>query len=378
MTTQASESVDIYHFGYGSNLDLQDWTRYWDALGRRAPVLEPVGPAVLPDHELAFDYFSRSRGGGALNIRPRVGQVVEGYLFRVTEAGWRGLDLKEGVAAGCYERFETLALCSVTGRAVPVVTYRACADRTGEFHRPTDPYLEACRRGRKRFGLGMAMLEALAAGRVPECEVRGVFAYGTLMRGESRFPIVEKFGLKCALLASTFGDLHDRGAWPSLSLPECADGRIVHGEFLIAHDLPGLLKTLDLIEGFNGFDAPPRLFRRTLINVDVDHGRIRQAWGYVMDAPQDHSNLVPSGCWRRHRARHKKFVAALVDGHAEGIPDFARRVAMAITPPACAFEAEKHDLTMEQVLDEVIYGEIAERRLAQVSDRWDIAPTCDY
>lgn len=375
MKSLKNSSTEVLYFGYGSNLDEHDWNRYWAALGRRAPILEPVGPAVLPDHELAFDYYSGSRGGGALNVRRRVGQTVEGYLFRVSDAGWRGLDRKEGAAAGCYEPFETAALCSRTGVPIPIRSYRACGNRVGVFHQPTVAYLEACRRGRQRFGLGTAMLESAAKGEMPDSEVRGLFAYGTLMRGESRFPVVGRIGLKCALLARAFGDLYDRGAWPYMRLDGRPERQMVHGEFLIPHDLPSLLETCDAMEGFDGFDAPPRLFRRTLIDVDVDNGRIRRAWVYVLDTAHDLADLIPSGCWRRHQMRHTNFVRDLVEAHADGIEDFAHKVAVAITPPACMFDPERHDLTMAQVIDEVAHSDIAERRLAQVSERWNVVPS---
>ena len=109
--TKAIEGDEVLYFGYGSNLDEQDWRQYWNKKDRSVAFPEPVGPAWLPDHELAFDYHSKSRGGGALNVRPRVGQVVEGYLFRLSVEEWRALDEKEG-APYCYEKFDATALLS--------------------------------------------------------------------------------------------------------------------------------------------------------------------------------------------------------------------------------------------------------------------------
>ncbi|MCP4887942.1 MAG: hypothetical protein GY904_15160 [Planctomycetaceae bacterium] len=45
--------------------------------------LIPRGTALLPDYRLAFSHKSVSRGGGALNVEPYVGGVVEGVLFEV-------------------------------------------------------------------------------------------------------------------------------------------------------------------------------------------------------------------------------------------------------------------------------------------------------
>ena len=290
----------LLYFGYGSNLDEQDWARFCQARGFDGTCLEPVGPAVLPDQELVFDYFSPSRGGGALNLQSRVGQVVEGYLFRLSKAGWRALDRKEGVPS-YYERMRAAALLP-DGREVPVVTYRACAERVTTFQKPSAEYLQICRRGRERFGLGTAMLEAVAEGREAELRVPGVFAYGTLMRDEARHGLVEEIGLERMQPASVSARLHDCGQWPALSLSAADDGRWVKGELLVPADLELLLTQLDRIEGFRGFGQAGSLFRRTLAEVCVDGTEDPQrAWTYVMDEAPQHGEQIPGGCWRAHR-----------------------------------------------------------------------------
>lgn len=300
MTNALMDSESLY-FGYGSNLDEQDWAAFCRRRGFDPACLTPVGPAWLPDHELVFDYYSPSRGGGALNIRPRVGQVVEGYLFRVTGEGWRALDRKEG-APGYYERFPTVALLP-DGRDLAVQTYRACAERVVGFRRPTQAYLEVCRRGRERFGLETRMLDAVSAGREAGFEVAGVFAYGTLMRGEARFALVEQCGLKSVEPAVSQGVLHDFGQWPAMSLESSArEYRSVSGELQVVEDLATLLKRLDVIEGFHGFGRAGSLFRRVLIDACLNgDGGVQRAWAYVMDRAPARGEQIPGGCWRGHR-----------------------------------------------------------------------------
>ena len=375
-TDQTLMTGEILGWGYGSNLDTRDWESFCRRHCFDPACVEPVGPAYLPDHELVFDYYSGSRGGGALNLRPRVGQVVEGVLFRVTEEGWRALDRKEGHPKH-YERWETVALLA-DGSEAPVRTYRACAHRITSFQRPTPEYLEICRRGRAAFGLSTRMLDAVAEGREAEIEVLGAFYYGTLARGGERFPIVERSGLKCTLMARAFGHLHDCGPWPALTLPAGADEFDgVHGDFVIPEDLPELLEQTDRIEGFHGFGRPDNFFRRTLQDVDVDHGRPRRAWVYVLDELPEGARRIEVGCWRRHRRLHGRFVRALVQAHAEGVEDFATQVARAIVPPVVAFDPSRDGLTLEQVVEAVVTGELAERRLAQVSDRWATVPRAE-
>ena len=93
-----------YHFGYGSNLDLDDWKKWCDKRGRKSNEMQ-VEPGIffLPDHELDFHYYSGSRGGGALDVIKLRGHAVAGKLFKVTGDGWKSLDYKEG-SPKYYER----------------------------------------------------------------------------------------------------------------------------------------------------------------------------------------------------------------------------------------------------------------------------------
>ena len=86
-----------YHFGYGSNLDLDDWKKWCDDHSRKSSEMQ-VEPGIffLPDYELAFHYESGIRGGGALDVVKLRGHAVAGKLFKVTGDGWGSLDAKEG------------------------------------------------------------------------------------------------------------------------------------------------------------------------------------------------------------------------------------------------------------------------------------------
>ena len=73
----------MLYFGYGSNLDEQNWAAWCEDRGFLASSLEPHGPAWLPDFEPDFHYQSRLRRGGALDLRARPGTLTPGALFRV-------------------------------------------------------------------------------------------------------------------------------------------------------------------------------------------------------------------------------------------------------------------------------------------------------
>src|SRR5271168_2880219 len=84
------------YFAYGSNLDNTDWAAWCTRNGFDPGCIQAIGPAVLPDVELVFDYHSQGRCGGVLNLRPRLGQCVDGMLFEVSDEGNEALDAKEG------------------------------------------------------------------------------------------------------------------------------------------------------------------------------------------------------------------------------------------------------------------------------------------
>jgi len=220
-----------YYFGYGSNLDLQDWTSWCTENGFDPEQIAPVGTAVLPDHELVFNYRSGRRRGGALNVRQRLGHVVPGVIFKATPTGWAALNGKEG-APNYYESFQTGAILD-DGTEVPVVTYRVCANRVRDsLVAPSPEYLEIVKRGLKRFGLSTHLVEAAAKGEDLPTDVPSIFTYGTLLRGESRFAALRAHDEpKSILLAEACGDLYSLGSFPALIATSTCNG-YVSGELV--------------------------------------------------------------------------------------------------------------------------------------------------
>jgi hypothetical protein len=151
-----------HYFGYGSNLDATDWQGFCATQSLTAS-LQPQGPAWLPDHELAFDYRSERRGGGALNVRPRIGGAASGFLFGVDEAALAALDRKEGVPR-FYRRLDCVVL-DADGMERRALTYQVIPERLTSFTAPSPDYLDVCRRGRREHGQTLDDLEHVAAGR---------------------------------------------------------------------------------------------------------------------------------------------------------------------------------------------------------------------
>ena len=362
-----------YYFAYGSNLNTGYWRDWCRRKGFSPDLLQFRSTAFLPDWELVFDYRSGTWSGGALNLKKRVGQLTAGAVFEVAPGGWEALDAKEG-APHCYGQQSAIAI-TTDGEAIPVVTYvvrRERRDRTG-FVTPTPEYVEVVREGLAKHDLTEGALKAAARGKPVPWDVDGLFVYGTLLRGESRFGLLEPFGLQCALLAATHGRLTDLGAFPGLLIPEGHD-HLVRGEFLRLRDIGGALKVLDKVEGFNWFGIADSLYRRDLITVNVGDGRIRRAWTYRLAEKPDNPPMIASGDWREHRGVRESFLTRLVATHAGGDEQalalsLAQRIPFAFWGDPDAVAADLQPLVRAVRADIV-----SERRMAQASGEWAAIP----
>ena len=293
-----------YHFAYGSNLNTADWQGFCEKRNWRKDLLRFHSRACLPDHDVAFSYDSTRRCGGALDIIPRVGQVVPGVIFEVDEEGWEALDQKEGAPA-CYERTQLIAIDD-RRQEVPVTTYRVVEHRRQPYVRPRSDYVRIVREGLEAYELPTAAMLAAAEGRISPLLIDAFFVYGTLLRGESRFNVLRPFGPACILLARTFGRLVHLGGFPGL-IDLAEDEQMVEGEFVRMADVAGAIRALDQIEGFCGYSTGDSLFRRTILIVDVGEGRIRRAWTYRYARDPREAQGIPSGDWRRHVGRRESF-----------------------------------------------------------------------
>lgn len=365
------------YFGYGSNLNAADWRSSCDRLGLSAANLTPRGIARLPDHELAFAYDSAGRRGGVLDVRTRPGQLVEGVVFEANDDAWEALKRKEGVRRGIYEEFEAVVI-DERGELIDVTTYRVTERHRRPYVRPNPAYLTVVRDGLRAHALSADQLLAAAADERPAFHVDAFFLYGTLMRGECRFPALARFDVRCALLARAFGRLVDLGSFPGLVDAAGGTGEMVEGEFVRVADVEGATRALDAIEGFRGFGVAGSLYRRKLIEVDVGDGRVRRAWTYVYAGDEDSmaaaARPIPSGDWRRHTGRRDSFLAALAAAHAGGADE---RVAAAVSqtyPHAMDADRVAATASLLPLADALCRGEVSERRLAQASGRWAVVP----
>lgn len=290
------------YFGYGSNLDAQNWREFCARHNANAGSMRPVGPAMLPDCELVFNYRSVLRPGGALNIRERKGQFVHGALFEVSDHGWGVLDLKESVAAGCYQRIAHMAI-TPGGKTTPVVTYQVTRQRTEGFVPPSDAYSKIVRRGLADFGLPSHQYEQAAINDGARKEVDGIFVYGTLMHGQSRHDAIRQHQPHAQQPAHAPGRLHATVAdYPMLDLDHGDAEARVRGEVFRFPDTGPVLESLDRIEDFHGYSRDGHEYVRTLLEVAAGNGECGLAWTYVAGKRSMMGERIASGCWRTHRA----------------------------------------------------------------------------
>jgi gamma-glutamylcyclotransferase (GGCT)/AIG2-like uncharacterized protein YtfP len=284
-----------YHFGYGSNLNWDDWKKWCSERGKDPNSLkvEP-GTFFLPDYELDFHYYSGGRDGGALDVVKLRGHAVAGKLFKVSDDGWDSLDAKEGHPT-FYER-KKVEVLSENGELRTAITYVVVPDRIKKEHvTPGSGYIEAVDEGYKYHGITKAhlwaktQLLASAKGKVTKSAVNHLFIYGTLRGGEERSEILSEFSSKAYKDCKVRGSLIDLpGGYPGLIN---GDGSVV-GEIHHTPKIQNALKKLDMIEGFKGYGEDGSLFHRVLT-----YSNDIPCWTYVYARSSDDGPVIESGDW---------------------------------------------------------------------------------
>jgi DNA modification methylase len=68
------------YFTYGSNMDLEDLQNWCERKGHVFPDLKSLGTGYIENFELAFNYYSKGRSGGAANIIAKQNSQVSSYI----------------------------------------------------------------------------------------------------------------------------------------------------------------------------------------------------------------------------------------------------------------------------------------------------------
>jgi gamma-glutamylcyclotransferase (GGCT)/AIG2-like uncharacterized protein YtfP len=146
----------------------------------------------------------------------------------------------------------------------------------------------ASRRGRRLDGRTVAAI--LKTGTLSR-----LFAYGTLMTGFARRPLLKGGVLEAR--GRIRGTLFDFGEYPGVTLEGTG---WVRGELYRVPEMARRLPALDEAEGFHPTDEPGSLFVRRRVAVLIGDGSTREAWVYVYNGPAGQGSRIDSGDWRAH------------------------------------------------------------------------------
>jgi gamma-glutamylcyclotransferase (GGCT)/AIG2-like uncharacterized protein YtfP len=292
MSSQKIEGdyMHLPYFGYGSNLNEEDWNRgkkrtAWDK------TILPIETAYLLDYAPVYHYYSSTRKGGALDVIQTRGARTPGVLFEIQEGELRTLNRKEG-APNAYHQ-ERVHVQTNNGDIIEALTYIVNDDRReNHFVQPTTEYIQVVREGLVRFGLNPEAQDAAAKDESDDALCSYIFVYGTLREGETRAPLMIENRIGPWISGTVQGELRDLGFYPAL-----IQGKgHVHGELHQYKRITDVLEQLDRIEGYERIGDSENLYERILIDVTTDNGII-QAWTYRMR--KQVGSKIESGDWKR-------------------------------------------------------------------------------
>lgn len=146
----------VNYFAYGSNMNWDDLDKWCEKKG-----YFPIDPGsstqsgIIKGYRLIFNHWSKSRGGGALNIIKSKKDEVCGVFFTLSDEDFQKIKVKEGSAYKPYP----VNIFLKSGRVVGAKTFKA--KDSLELYPPTDDYLKIVLGGADYFDLGEKCLERI-------------------------------------------------------------------------------------------------------------------------------------------------------------------------------------------------------------------------
>ena len=132
----------MLYFAFGSNME-----RVW--FKRLCPGAKFVSAAKLRDYDITFSQSSTMWGGGAADLKPTSGRVVEGVLWEIGEQDLKALDQYEGVPNDYIRK--TVMVELKDGKSCEAFVYIVV--RPGGYRPPSKRYIRLLVQGAEEHGL---------------------------------------------------------------------------------------------------------------------------------------------------------------------------------------------------------------------------------
>ncbi len=284
----------MMYFGYGSNLDWNDWKGFCERKGRNPDGFREIEPAWVLGHNLKFHYHSSGRNGGAADVVPlNHYHATPGALFELDEDTWQTMNMKEGTKGGYYKPKEVLVVRQ-SGEICTALTYVVCEEKIKpHYTKPSAEYEQLIRQGLLSRSLPDSGLDHSMDGNWELPVIEHLFVYGTLMSGEVRHGELSPY-IESIEDGNMQGILYDLDYYPGIKTGE----GLVHGELIKMNDVESCLNNIDSIEGFYGYGHKNSLYERTIVPVQTNQG-VEWAWTYVYSGHVEENIRIHSGRWKQ-------------------------------------------------------------------------------
>lgn len=276
--------IKMLYFGYGSNLDKEDWMNW---CGRRdGSKLVEITRCYAKGFIMRFNYYSNKRGCGAANLvyTGNEDHGTPGVLFEIDDYTLSLLDKKEG-HPNSYQRV-TIEVITEHNEVFEAITYISNLYSNDDFFAPSEEYYSLIENGLKSRGMEYNHLVKAERNEEPDT-TNSLFVYGTLKSGESRNSLL---GEQKIIPAKTKGILLDLDLYPGMIN---GNGE-VNGQLFFLSKVRSTIEELDRIEGAD-LDEP--LFTREIIAVKFGVNQLNWAFCYLYNRSSGDEKIIQSGLW---------------------------------------------------------------------------------
>ena len=275
-----------FYFGYGSNLDFQDWSDWCSEVDAAPHGLVEHQRAFLPGYNISYSHYSIKREGGAANLYDNTHGLcgTYGVLFTVDEDCLKLLDKKEGHPRH-YRRMDVVVVAE-SGEYIEAITYISSKYDGDSYFLPKDDYHRLIHTGLLDRHMPTTGID-LARQDIDNSNIGFIIAYGTLKKGQLREGLMPGDFVCNGYIK---GDLYDLGPYPGLV---DGNGRV----FCEVYSTENLVEDVRILDRIEGTDLNPPLYQRRIIPVECDDGKLRYGICYFYNGDFEGATKIANGIW---------------------------------------------------------------------------------